>query len=153
MLKSYVNDYNKNLHIQKNDFIKAVNKAQNIKELCEILKKSKPSVYTYANRFGVALQGRYITQIRKADGYYHYTNSKNHRKIMEKYLGRKLDSRKEQIHHIDRNKLNNEIENLLVLSVSDHMKLHGQLESLLFELYNRGMIIFNRESKRYEFNQ
>jgi len=43
-----------------------------------------------------------------------------HRYIMEKILGRKLKKR-EKIHHIDGNGLNNSPENLVVLSQSDHI--------------------------------
>ncbi len=46
-----------------------------------------------------------------------------HRKIMEEYLGRKL-SRYEVVHHKDGNKSNNKIENLMVMSLSEHSKMH-----------------------------
>lgn len=46
-----------------------------------------------------------------------------HRYIMEQYIGRKLD-RKEHVHHINENKLDNRIENLKLLSIVDHFKLH-----------------------------
>ena len=45
-----------------------------------------------------------------------------HRWIMEKHLGRKL-TRSEVIHHIDGDPHNNNIENLQLLTQSDHMKL------------------------------
>ena len=44
-----------------------------------------------------------------------------HRHIMEQHLGRKLETW-EHVHHIDDNSLNNSIENLVVLSNSDHQK-------------------------------
>ena len=46
-----------------------------------------------------------------------------HRKIMEDYLGRKLNSN-EIVHHIDGNKLNNDISNLQVVTRSEHLKIH-----------------------------
>jgi hypothetical protein len=46
-----------------------------------------------------------------------------HRLAMEKYLGRKLKST-EHIHHIDGNQRNNNIKNLILLSNSQHYKLH-----------------------------
>lgn len=46
-----------------------------------------------------------------------------HRFLMEQKLGRKLE-RNEIVHHIDGNKHNNELENLMLLSSSEHAKLH-----------------------------
>ena len=46
-----------------------------------------------------------------------------HRHIVETMLGRKL-SRSEVVHHINEDKIDNRIENLLVMSLSDHTKLH-----------------------------
>lgn len=44
-----------------------------------------------------------------------------HRYIMEQYIGRKLESR-ENVHHLDGDKLNNNIENLEVIDVADHIR-------------------------------
>jgi len=46
-----------------------------------------------------------------------------HRYIMEEFLGRKLSSN-EVVHHKDGNKLNNDIDNLEVLTRSEHLKKH-----------------------------
>lgn len=47
-----------------------------------------------------------------------------HRYIMEIHLGRKL-KRQEIIHHIDGNKLNNNISNLKLTTQNNHMKIHN----------------------------
>ena len=46
-----------------------------------------------------------------------------HRLIMEKYLGRNLE-KWEVVHHKDRNKKNNDLNNLELMTSSEHMKLH-----------------------------
>lgn len=47
---------------------------------------------------------------------------REHRLVMEKHLGRRLD-KTEEIHHIDGDGLNNELYNLMILSKSEHLKL------------------------------
>lgn len=49
-----------------------------------------------------------------------------HRLVVEQSIGRKL-SRLEHIHHINGDKLDNRIENLLILSPSEHSKLHMEM--------------------------
>lgn len=46
-----------------------------------------------------------------------------HRHLMEQHLGRKLSS-KEVVHHKNGNKLNNDLSNLEVMSLSDHSRMH-----------------------------
>jgi hypothetical protein len=47
----------------------------------------------------------------------------NHRLVMESILGRKLTD-DEVVHHIDGNKQNNAPENLVVLTRSEHARIH-----------------------------
>ena len=65
-------------------------------------------------------------------GYVMVGNKFEHRIIMEKKLGRKLKS-EEHIHHIDSNRANNAIDNLAILTNSEHAKIHYKL--------NRGIVV------------
>lgn len=60
-------------------------------------------------------------KIVKKDGKYQY----EHRIVMEKYLGRKLRP-DEAVHHIDENKLNNDIANLKLMTKREHDRHHMQ---------------------------
>jgi DNA-directed RNA polymerase subunit RPC12/RpoP len=77
-----------------------------------------------------------------------YAHIREHQYIMEMHLGRRL-MKGEIVHHIDGNKRNNNIDNLYLTTVDEHNKLHAESESILFELYKRGVIIFDRTVGRY----
>lgn len=53
-----------------------------------------------------------------------------HREVMEAHLGRRL-RRDEVVHHKDENKLNNVIDNLEVMSPSEHASHHALLPELM----------------------
>jgi hypothetical protein len=74
----------------------------------------------------------------------------SHRKVMARSIGRPLrDS--EIVHHIDGNRLNNDLSNLWLTDHSAHKRAHRTLEILALQLLERGAIKFNRETGEYEF--
>ena len=46
-----------------------------------------------------------------------------HRKVLEEVLGRKL-GKKEVVHHVDGNRLNNDIDNLRIMDRAEHTRFH-----------------------------
>lgn len=66
-----------------------------------------------------------------------------HRHIVEKQLGRKLN-RNEVVHHIDGNKLNNSVDNLEVMSLAEHARQH-QKENWKCPEYRKNFIAKAKE--------
>jgi IMP dehydrogenase/GMP reductase len=76
-----------------------------------------------------------------------------HIEKMEQELGRKM-TETEVVHHIDKDKKNNGIENLVVFeNQSQHQKSHQQLENIAVELYKKNIIGFDRDTKNYFLRQ
>lgn len=66
-----------------------------------------------------AIPGAYVYKRICVGGKYYY----EHRYVMEKYIGRSLDTN-EHVHHINHDRTDNRIENLQILTNSEHGKLH-----------------------------
>jgi hypothetical protein len=77
-----------------------------------------------------------------------YGSVREHILVMESHLGRAL-AKGEVVHHIDGNKQNNRIENLDLCSVKEHNNCHARIEQIVFELYKKGLVVYNRENKMY----
>jgi hypothetical protein len=78
-----------------------------------------------------------------------YAHIREHQYLMEIHLNRAL-KKGEIVHHIDGNKLNNSLDNLFLTTVAEHNKLHASSESIVFELYKKGAVIFDKETGRYK---
>lgn len=61
-----------------------------------------------------------------SNGYVQFNKAYQHRKIIETFLGRKL-RKNEHVHHVNGIKTDNRIENLRILTESEHHRLHGKL--------------------------
>lgn len=110
--------------------------------------------------------GEYISsdgyKMVKIEGEYHNSGRQKYKKehvlIYEKELGRELKTQRgnmgEQIHHIDGDKLNNNVENLILCSdTREHRNIHCQLEEISLELVRQGVILFDKKNKKYYINE
>ena len=106
--------------------------------------------------------GEYISsdgyKMIKCENEFHVSGRQKYKRehvlIMEEFLGRELKTQKggagESIHHIDGDKLNNNIENLIICnSIEDHRNLHNNLERVSYELVKSGIIGFDSANKEY----
>ena len=74
--------------------------------------------------------------------------------LMEQQLVRKLNRSKfgkgEGVHHIDGDKLNNSLDNLILYKdEKEHRDFHNQLQKISFTLVKIGLIKFNKKNKSY----
>jgi hypothetical protein len=76
--------------------------------------------YRWKGGFWIDKDGYKVIDIKRGKKKIRYFE---HRKIMEDHVGRKLNPN-EDVHHVDGNKLNNSIKNLLLLGKSEHTKIH-----------------------------
>jgi len=58
----------------------------------------------------------------------------------------------EVVHHIDGDKLNNTLQNLVVLTKSHHRDAHHSLEFLAYELIKVGLITYNKDNNLYSMS-
>jgi len=72
-----------------------------------------------------------------------------HRKMMENFLKRPL-VKGEIVHHIDGNKLNNDLDNLWLTNHSAHTKAHDTLEKIGMQLYRQGLVVFDKKTGEYK---
>ena len=72
-----------------------------------------------------------------------------HRHVMEQFLRRKL-KKNEVVHHKDGNKLNNNIENLQLMTDTEHRRLHAKERKISFETKQR---ISNKLKHRPRYNK
>lgn len=116
-------------------------------ECAEYLNVPVWTMYRKMKKFG-------IKRIKKnpkprIDGYISYTTPQNHRSVYESFYGVKLD-RKTIVHHLDGNRSNNAIENLVAVSNEQHSFAHSSLDAIGYNLFRCGMVVFNKKDMIYE---
>ena len=57
------------------------------------------------------------------------------------------------IHHVDGNKLNNVLDNLVELTKQAHREAHGSLEKIAYQLIQAKLIEYNRETNSYNLGR
>lgn len=73
---------------------------------------------------------------------------KEHVLVVEDHLGRPLEKR-EAVHHLDGDKLNNVLKNLFVTDHAGHRRAHQSLQEIGYLLFKSGLVTFNKKSGRY----
>ena len=100
------------------------------KPCAAVIGRSYKAVQKKAQELGIVRE--YTHSYIDGDGYLVTRASRNesaqrvHRLLMEAFLGRALTD-DEVVHHIDLNKLNNEISNIKVMTRAEHARLHMEL--------------------------
>ena len=72
----------------------------------------------------------------------------HHKVWFEKYNHWPDSSKGEQIHHIDGDRLNNNINNLQICSVSEHTRIHKVYEQLVFKLIKEKLVFFDKSTNK-----
>lgn len=94
---------------------------------CEAAKNGIRAIYTYR----MIDKDGYIEVILASS-----VKIKEHRLIMEKFLKRKLEAN-EHVHHLDENKTNNVLTNLIVITPANHNTLHAAIKRKDIEVLER----------------
>lgn len=80
-----------------------------------------------------------------------YGYVREHQVVMEEHIGRQMVSG-EQIHHIDGDKSNNKLENLvLCANTRDHLEIHNQMEIFVEKLIREGKVYYEKENRQFCF--
>lgn len=91
-----------------------------------------------------------VTSGRMKSGWRKYR--KEHIVLIEEKIGRRI-SKSECVHHIDGDKLNNDISNLVLLNHKKHRNSHHSIQKLGYELVKKGYVKYNKDTNEYYFSE
>ena len=107
-----------------------------------------------AAELGKKIRGGY-TEIYVGPDYPYRENTtwmREHIAVMENHIKKKIPNGM-VVHHIDGCKTNNALSNLLLCTVAEHNQCHGKIESIVFDLYQRGIIGFDSVKMEYFYKE
>ena len=114
----------------KKEVLPLLKKEVPIRKISRLTGITRHKIKSIAKREGYKTDFRKKKSILKNGYYYIWINGKyfmEHRIIVENHIGRKL-LKKERVHHLDENKQNNKIENLMLFkNDSEHIKFHNKI--------------------------
>ena len=114
--------------------------------------RSDASVRMQRRRLGYTSKMVEFCREFESNGYVHKRIKGGYRRehiiIVEEAYRRKLKA-DEVVHHINGIKNDNRIENLVILTKSEHNALHANATKLFKPLLEKGIIEFDKEKKRY----
>jgi hypothetical protein len=120
-------------------------KCDGVRKQTMYLRENNPNYANLGERNPLFKDGERITRYGYKDIYKpDHPNSKKdgyifeHRYVMSEYLGRPL-FKWEVVHHIDENKINNDISNLEVMTLPEHQRYHNSLKTIIRD--SRGRIL------------
>ena len=138
-----------------------INLGKKIKEIAREQEVSTSTINSWLNKHSLFKYGNgYFRPLKKNKkflkknrGYYISYKGKQKkysRVVMEEFLGRELSSN-EIVHHINFDKLDDRIENLIIVTKAEHLNIHLNID-LMKLLLEKQIIYFDIKDKRYNLN-
>lgn len=155
-LRAECDDCGKQYEVMYRNYYKSQQKrgwsGQTFCSSCAVKKSNQNRDYNSKNYY-ISGDGYKMVKIgKKKNGVGWTCYEKEHKIIAEKRLGRKLN-KKEIVHHIDGNKLNNEESNLhICYDHTEHRLSHTSLQDIGYELYKKGLLNFDTKTGKYVAN-
>ena len=147
------NQYTKEEIISKKDLVDCYSKNMTYKEIANIYKTSVKVVFNRMKEYNIIARDAFKRPLEKYyRNKYVYIKDKNHDRkddrdrvlehiiVMENYIGRKLkffgfnNKNNEVVHHINGIKTDNRIENLRLMTNSEHLIFHHKQNKIFKEM-------------------